>query len=321
MLKVMVILFIDDQLLAKEREKLIQLFLPECSVVVVTGVDEVKQHLTDADIIVSTAMFPIGRSHMEKAERLRFIQILGVGTDHVDLDAARELGITVANVDGANAVSVAEHVLMSALALLRDLANTHESMKQGEWPFSVWAGRAQELAGKTVGIMGMGRIGKAVAERFSAFDVSLLYYARSELRLSDMSKGRQADFSTLLAQSDILTVHLPLTPETHELLNRERLFKMKRGAFVINTSRAGLVEETALIEALSSHLGGAALDVFHQEPLPADNKLRKLPNVLLTPHGAGVTIEAQNRIAQGAVFNIRRFIAGERLADVKITGK
>ncbi|MCL4462449.1 MAG: 2-hydroxyacid dehydrogenase [Firmicutes bacterium] len=322
MFKVLVTLFIEDRAMLEQREKLLQKVLPESIVVVVANEAELQRNLHDVDIIVSTTMFPLGRAHMERALRLRLIQIAGVGTDHVDLEAASQQGIIVANVEGANAVSVAEHVIMSALALLRNLTNTYESMKNGGWPFSAWAGSSCELAGKTVGIIGMGCIGQEVAKRFLPFDVSLLYYARRQLQLTEISlSGRQVDLDALLTRSDIVTLHLPLAPETDNILGREQLYRMKKGSFLINTSRAGLVNEDALLDALGDHLGGAALDVFHQEPLPAESPVRKLTNVLLTPHGAGVTIEAQNRIGKGAMLNVRRFIAGEQLADLKVAGR
>ncbi|MDT7961066.1 MAG: NAD(P)-dependent oxidoreductase, partial [Armatimonadota bacterium] len=128
------------------------------------------------------------------------------------------------------------------------------------------------------------------------------------------------ELDALLPECDIVTLHLPLTPETRGLFGRERLFAMKRGAFLINTARAELVDEAALVEALQGHLGGAAIDVFAQEPPPPDHPLLRLPNVVLTPHGAGVTQEAQQRIAQGVIQNVLRFMEGRPLADVVVQG-
>ncbi len=293
-------------------------------VAVVTGAAELEPHLADAEVLISTTFTPLTGEMLRKAGKLRFIQVAGVGADHLDLEAARELGIGVAVVTGANTVSVAEHVVMAILALHRGLVEAHQGMREGGWPLPTWMVRARDLAGRTVGILGMGRIGRAVAERLLPFQVSLLYHDARPLppEEEDLLGVTGVSLEELLAASDVLTLHLPLTSETRGILNRERLFAMKKGAFLVNTARAELVDEAALIEALESgHLAGAALDVFSPEPPPPDHPLRRLPNVLLTPHGAGVTVEAQERIAQGVVQNVLRFLEGHPLADVVVEGR
>ncbi len=287
-----------------------------------TNADELDPHLPDAEVLISTAFTPLTRAMLQRASRLRFIQVAGVGTDHVDIEAARELGITVAAVTGANTVSVAEHVVMVALALMRGLIPAHNQMARGEWALPYWIAHARDLQGKTVGIVGMGRIGREVAARLLPFGVTLFYYDAQPLTpdQEDALGATLLDLDSLLAESDIVSLHLPLTPETRGILHRERLFRMKRGAFLINTARAELVDEPALVEALQTHLGGAAIDVFSPEPPPPDHPLLKLPNVILTPHGAGVTQEAQGRIAQGVIQNVLRFIEGRPLADVVVQG-
>lgn len=305
-----------------EQKALMQAVLKEHEVIVATSQDELMAALPQAEILISTTFFPLSRTALEKAPHLRFIQVAGVGADHVDLDAARDLGISVAVVTGANTVSVAEHVVMVILAMLRGLIPAHENMRSGGWPLPLWMTQAHDLAGHTVGILGMGRIGRAVAERLVPFEVSLLYYDIVRLPESeeDLLGVTYADLDTLLETSDILTLHLPLTPETRHILNRERLFKMKKGAYLVNTARAELVDETALVEALQGHLAGAAIDVFSPEPPPADHPLRSLPNVILTPHGAGVTVEAQQRIAQGVIQNVLRYLQGHPVADLVVEG-
>jgi len=183
--------------------------------------------------------------------------------------------------------------------------------------------RARELAGKTVGIVGMGRIGREVAARLLPFQVSLLYYDVRRLPADEEEAlgVSYAELETLLRESDLVTLHLPLTPETRGLLGRRELMLMKRGAFLINTARAKVVDEEALVEALQGHLGGAAIDVFSPEPPPPDHPLLKLPNVLLTPHGAGVTVEATQRIAQGVIANLLQFLNGQPLRDVVVEGR
>ncbi|MDW8106163.1 MAG: 2-hydroxyacid dehydrogenase [Armatimonadota bacterium] len=287
-----------------------------------TNADELMPHLPDVEVLISTAFTPVSREMLEQAPRLRFIQVAGVGVDHVDIEAARALGITVAAVTGANTVSVAEHVVMVALALLKGLIPAHNMLAQGQWSLPYWMMHARDLQEKTVGIVGMGRIGREVAARLLPFGVTTLYYdiyplpADQEARLG----ATYIELDALLPECDLITLHMPLTPETRGMFNRERLFAMKQGAFLINTARAELVDEQALIEALQGHLGGAAIDVFSPEPPPPDHPLLRLPNVVLTPHGAGVTQEAQMRIAQGVIQNVLRFMEGKPLADVIVQG-
>ena len=168
----------------------------------------------------------------------------------------------------------------------------------------------------------MGRIGREVAARMLPFGVTTFYYDIQPLppEQEEALGATYLKLDALLPECDIITLHMPLTPETRGLFGRERLLAMKQGAFLINTARAELVDEAALVEALQGHLGGAAIDVFAQEPPPPDHPLLRLPNVILTPHGAGVTQEAQQRIAQGVIQNVLRFLEGRPLADVVVQG-
>ncbi|WP_324668093.1 2-hydroxyacid dehydrogenase [Geochorda subterranea] len=320
-MKLVAILPASERLVAQTA--MLQAVLSGHETVVVTSVAELEPHLPSVEVLVSTPFTPITEAMLAAAPKLRFLQVAGVGVDHVDLDAARRLGITVANVAGANAVSVAEHVVMAILALMRGLVAAHEAMRTGEWPLARWMATARDLAGRTVGIVGMGRIGREVAARLLPFGVALLYHDVRRVPAADEDAlgVTHASLDDLLASSDVVTLHLPLTPETRNLLDRERLGRMKPGALLVNTARAELVDEAALVEALGSgRLGGAAIDVFAPEPPPPDHPLRRLPNVLLTPHGAGVTAEAQERIAQGALTNVLRFLDGHSLADVVVEG-
>jgi formate dehydrogenase len=295
----------------------------EHDLVVATTREEAERAIGDADVLVSTAFHPLTADLLQRAERLRLIQVAGAGVDHVDLEAARARGVTVAAVAGANAGSVAEHVVLAALALLRGLVPSDRALHAGEWPLAEWMAGAHDLAGRTVGIVGMGRIGREVAARLLPFGVGLLYHDVRRLPPEEEAALglSYADLEALLAASDLVTLHLPLTPQTRGLLDAGRIARMKRGALLVNTARAELVDEAALAEALrDGRLAGAAVDVFHPEPPPADHPLRGLPNVLLTPHGAGVTVEAQERIAQAAVQNILRWLDGRPLADVVLEG-
>lgn len=287
-----------------------------------TNADELAPHLPDTEVLISTAFTPLTRAMLQQAARLRFIQVAGVGVDHVDIDAVRELGITVAAVTGANTVSVAEHVVMVALALMKGLIPAHTMLAQGQWSLPYWIAHAHDIQGKTIGIIGMGRIGREVATRLLSFGVTTFYYDIHPLapELEAQLGVTYLELDALVPECDIITLHMPLTPETRGLFDRERLFRMKQGAFLINTARAELVDEAALVEALQGYLGGAAIDVFSPEPPPSDHPLLKLPNVILTPHGAGVTQEAQQRIAQGVIQNVLRFLEGRPLADVVVQG-
>ncbi|MDW8106164.1 MAG: 2-hydroxyacid dehydrogenase [Armatimonadota bacterium] len=320
MMKLAVVLPKLEQI--EEYKAFVHTLFRDHSVEVATDADELMACLPEAEVLVSVVFLPITRAMLERAPRLRLIQVAGAGVDHVDLDAARELGITVASLPAVQAISVAEHVVMAMLALLRGLIHVHTALKQGQWPFSYWMGYADDLYGKTVGIIGMGNTGRAVATRLQPFGVTKLYY--DVVRLTPEQEAQfgvtYMELDELLPKCDFVTLHFALTPETRSILNRKRLFTMKRGAFLINTARAGLIEEHALIEALRGHLGGAAIDVYWEEPLPANHPLLQLPNVILTPHGAGITRGAQQRIAQALVENLQRFVEGKPLEGLIVQG-
>lgn len=285
---------------------------------VVTSPDMLTDSLPDAEVLVVTAFFPLTREAIGAAPKLRFIQVAGVGADHVDLEAARERNIPVAVVTGDNTSSVAEHVVMSILALLRPVTAAHNALAAGQWSLPAWMARAEDLAGKTVGILGMGRIGQEVAARLLPFGVTLMYADEKPLpeEEEELLGVTRASLDDLFASSDILTIHVPLNAATRGLVDANRLALMPPGARLVNTSRAEVIDRDALVAALKGRLAGAAIDVFHPEPPTADDPLLSLPNVLLTPHGAGVTQQAQERIAQGVVANLLRWLDGHPVADL-----
>jgi len=319
-MKIVAVLPPSDQIPA--QEKLLQGMLKDHEIRIVTSGDALAPLVPEAEILVSTAFVPITGEMIRNAPRLRFLQVAGVGVDHVDMEAARAAGITVANVAAANAVSVAEHVVMVALAMTRDLCNAHAAMRAGQWSLPQWMSRARELAGLTVGIVGMGRIGREVARRLLPFGVTIVYYDVQPLdqTTEDELGVTLLPLDDLLAAADIVTVHVPLNENTYHLFDATRFARMKPGSYFINAARAEIVDENALVDALKTRLGGAAIDVFSPEPPPPDHPLFSLPNVLLTPHGAGVTVNAQQRIAQGAIQNVLRYLDGRPLADVVIAG-
>lgn len=301
-----------------EQAGLIRQLFPQHLIQVATNSPEQAKALESTDVLVSTAFVPVTRDDIFSAPRLRFIQVAGAGVDHIDLKAAQDKGILVAAVAGANAESVAEHVIMSALALLRPLVSSHLSLTQGNWDLPSWMAHAEDLSGKTFGIYGMGRIGQEVAKRLLPFRVTLLYHDQRPLtaeqeRLWGLSLVPK---NTLLKASDVLSLHLPLTPDLYHTLGAEEFAQMKEGSILINTARAELVDADALVHALKTKLRGALLDVLDPEPPKVGDPLLSLPNVLLTPHGAGVTIQAQDRIAQGALQNVIRYLDNRPVDDV-----
>jgi D-3-phosphoglycerate dehydrogenase len=232
---------------------------------------------------------------IDRAKELKIIVRAGVGLDNIDVDYAESKNIKVFNTPEAVTNAVAELTVCFILALLRDLIKANESLKRGEWIKNKLIGN--ELRNKTVGILGFGRIGFEVAKKLRAFDCKILAYSRKDK--SELAKSIGAiftkDLDYLLKESDILTVHLSLNEETYKFLNRERLSKMKRGAFLINTSRGAIVDEEALLEMLENgHLAGAALDVFEYEPPKSEveKKLLRLDKIIATPHIGAQTKEA-----------------------------
>lgn len=279
---------------------------------IATTREQQAQGLPEADILLSTAFVPVSRSDIAAAKRLKFIQVLGVGVDHVDVDAVRDGHLLLADVTGANSVSVAEHVMLSMFALYRPLVDCHNQIAAGSWPLARWMGEAEDLEGKTVGVIGMGRIGRELAKRLLPFGVGIVYYDLRRLAEpeEDQLGITYLEKDELLAVSDVVTLHLPYTAATHHFLARRELLAMKPGSVLVNAARAQLVCTEDLVEALQGHLRGAAIDVFASEPPAPDSPLLSLPNVLLTPHGGGTTLQAQNRIAQQAIQNVLRYLDG-----------
>jgi len=251
--------------------------------------------LADYDALVVRSSTQVTADLMRAGKRLKVVGRAGIGVDNVDVAAATELGILVVNAPTANLVSATEHTFALLFALARKIPFADASMKEGKWDRKI---TGLELQGKTIGIIGFGRIGQKVASRARAFDMQVLAYDP----FLDAAAARRLEvdlvsLEDLLRQSDAITFHTPLTDQTRNLLNRERIALMKKGALVINVGRGGVVDEAALLEALESgHLGGAALDVFSEEP-PKDLTLVRHPKVVATPHLGAQTREAQERIS------------------------
>ncbi len=265
---------------------------------------------TSADILIVRA--PIPPEFFSAAPRLRAAIRHGAGLDMIPLDAATAAGVLVANVPAVNAATVAEHVIFVALALLRRFRLVDRDLRVGGWN----AGRAHadaghELAGRRIGIVGMGNVGRAVsAIAHRGFGMEVLAHTRNPATLPDGACTR--DLDTLFAESDIVVLCCPLTPQTTALASSARIGAMKRDALLINVSRGPVVDEPALVEALQAgRLGGAALDVFVQQPLDPKSPLWSLDNVILTPHMAGITDESMQRMGEGAAREALRVLSGE----------
>ena len=261
-------------------------------------------HLADANVVVATPFWPayITKERIEKAPNLQLLLTAGVGSDHFDLAAAAEHNVTVAEITGSNVVSVAEHVIMQMLALVRNYILAYNEVIGGGWDIGKIASRSHDLEDKTIGILGMGRIGQRVAARLKPFDVHTYYFDSRRLTTAEeqVLGARYSGFNALVSSADVLSINMPLTPATQELFNRELLYSMKKGAYLVNTARGRIVETDALVEVMEAgHLAGYAGDVWYPQPAPAEHPWRKMPNHAMTPHVSGTTLEAQKRYADG----------------------
>jgi formate dehydrogenase len=279
-----------------------------------------ERHLPTTDVLITTPFWPayVTRERIERSPRLKLVLTAGVGSDHIDLAAAAEHEVTVAEITGSNVVSVSEHVVMMILALVRNYMPAYEQVLGGRWDIAELAARAHDLEGKTVGVFGAGRIGQRVLTRLKPFDVNLLY---NDFRALDTAREKAlgAEFCTLdelLERCDVISINAPLTPQTDRLFDRERLARMKPGAFLVNTARGRIVDTDAVVEALESgHLAGYAGDVWYPQPAPANHPWRHMPYHAMTPHYSGTTLEAQRRYAEGTRDCLRLFFAGRQLPE------
>ncbi|MXU64321.1 NAD(P)-dependent oxidoreductase [Oceanomicrobium pacificus] len=256
---------------------------------------------------------PIAPEIIARETGLRALVRHGAGLDMIPVDAATEAGIVVANVPGANAVTVAEHAIWSALALLRRYPQVHAGLRRDGWEAARRHSDAgRELAGRTIGIVGMGNIGRELARiAGQGFGMQVLSHTRSPDKVPDGVTA--CSLPDLLAASDVLVLACPLNDATRGLIGAAELAAMRPGSVLVNVSRGPVVVEEALLSALDSgHLAGAALDVFDRQPLPPDHPLLDRDTVILTPHMAGITEESMLRMGQGVVAEIRRLEAGER---------
>lgn len=256
----------------------------------------------------------ITAADLDAAPRLRLIQLQGVGYDRIDLDACRARGIPVSLTPEGTSVGVAEHTLLLILALYKQLLTAANGARQGRWLQWELRPSSHELSGKTLGLVGFGRIGREVAHRARAFGANLIYFDPFTGSVDTPVATRIDALETLLRQADIVSLHLPLTPATRHLICASTLSQMKPGAVLINTSRGALVDEAALAVALDrQHLSGAGLDVLSQEPPAKDHPLLQRADVLITPHISAGSQEALTAKMHHAFANMQRHTRGETL--------
>ena len=264
------------------------------------------------DALIVRGRTKVTNAVFEAGKKLKVVGRAGVGVDNIDLEAAKAHHVTVVNSPLATTVAVAELTLSLMLSLVREIPRADASMKSGKWLKKEFEGR--ELYGKTLGVLGFGRIGSAVAARAKAFEMKILAYdpvvPAEDIRARG---GEPVSLDDLLKQSDMITMHMPLTSESRHLLNREAFSKMKDGVYIVCAARGGVIDEDALLEALNSgKVAGAALDVFATEP-PGETELVAHPHVIDTPHVGAQTVEAQTRAAHDIAEEVLNALAGKPL--------
>ncbi|MET9482287.1 MULTISPECIES: NAD-dependent formate dehydrogenase [Streptomyces] len=279
------------------------------------------QELVDADIVISQPFWPayLTAERIAKAKNLKLAITAGIGSDHVDLDAAIAKGVTVAEVTYCNSISVAEHVVMMTLGLVRNYLPSNKIVLDGGWNIADAVARSYDLEGMQVGTVAAGRIGLAVLRRLAPFDVGLHYTDRHRLPEAveqELNLTWHESAEAMVPHCDVVTINAPLHPETEGLFGDELLSKMKRGTYLINTARAKITDRDAIVRALESgQLAGYAGDVWYPQPAPADHPWRTMPNHGMTPHISGSSLSAQARYAAGTREILENFFAGTPQRD------
>ncbi|SPO05183.1 probable Probable formate dehydrogenase [Cephalotrichum gorgonifer] len=289
------------------------------------GEDSVfDKELVDAEVIITTPFHPgyLNAERLAKAKNLKIAITAGIGSDHVDLNAANKTngGITVAEVTGSNVVSVAEHVVMTILVLVRNFVPAHDQIRNGDWDVAAVAKNEYDLEGKVVGTVGVGRIGERVLRRLKPFDCKeLLYFDYQSLSPeaeAEIGCRRVTDLAEMVAQCDVVTINCPLHESTLGLFNKELISKMKPGSWLVNTARGAIVVKEDVAEAVKSgHLRGYGGDVWYPQPAPKDHPLRYAEHPFgggnaMVPHMSGTSIDAQKRYAAGTKAILDSYLSG-----------
>jgi len=278
---------------------------------------EFERELPDADIVISQPFWPayLTKERIAKAPKLKLALTAGIGSDHVDLDMAKERGITVAEVTYSNSISVAEHAVMQILALVRNFVPSHRWAAEGGWNIADCVERAYDLEGMDVGVIAAGRIGQAVLRRLAPFDVNLHYTDTRRLSPEveqQLNVTFHPDVESLVRSVDVVSIHSPLYEGTRAMFDEKLLASMRRGSYIVNTARAEETVPEAIAAALKSgQLAGYAGDVWYPQPPPPDHPWRTMPNNAMTPHVSGTTLSAQARYAAGTREILEAFFAGK----------
>ena len=282
---------------------------------------QADKELVDADVVISQPFFPfyLTRERMESAPNLKMAITAGIGSDHVDLQAAMDHKVDVVEVTYCNSRSVAEHVVMMILSMVRDYHNQHRIVNEGGWNIADAVKRSYDVEGMNVGTVAAGRIGLDVLRKMKPFDVHMHYFDRHRLPESveqELNLTHHESVESLVSVCDVVTINCPLHPETEHLFNDELIGKMKRGTYIVNTARGKICDRDAIARALQSgQLSGYAGDVWFPQPAPNDHVWRTMPNHGMTPHTSGTSLSAQARYAAGVREILECFFDGSPIRD------
>ena len=280
-----------------------------------TSASDAAKVMSNADVLFVMGS-GVSADLIEQAPKLKFIQKLGAGVDNIDAKACQARGIVLAKLQGGNAVPVAEHTLLMTLATLRRLPQLDRETRDGQWVRERARTVSRQLSNKTVGIVGFGAIGKAYAQILLGFQVRVLYHdvVTAPVDVCQRLNATAVNLETLLSESDIVSLHVPLTDLTRHMIGAKELARMKHESVLINCARGGVVDEAALYNSLASGaIHGAGIDVFQEEPTHADNPLFKLSNCVVTPHTAGGTVDNFENVVRKAIDNVYRLDRGEEI--------
>ena len=280
-----------------------------------------ERELADADVVISQPFWPayLDARRIAKAPKLKLALTAGIGSDHVDLKAAMDHGITVAEETYSNSISVAEHAVMQILTLVRNFVPSHRWAAEGGWNIADCVSHAYDVEGMDVGVVAAGRIGQAVLRRMAPFDVHLHYTDTRRLPAEvekELNVSYHPDVAALARAVDVVSIHAPLVPKTYHLFDQELLSSMRRGSYIVNTARAEICVRDAVVAALASgQLAGYAGDVWYPQPPPSDHPWRTMPFNAMTPHVSGSTLSAQARYAAGTREILEDFFAGRPIRE------
>jgi formate dehydrogenase len=280
-----------------------------------------EKELADADVVISQPFWPayMTKERFDKAKNLKLVVTAGIGSDHTDLQAAMVKNVTVAEVTFCNSISVAEHVVMQILSLVRNYIPSYQWVVKGGWNIADCVERSYDLEGMHVGTVASGRIGLAVLKRLAPFDVKLHYYDKHRLPKeveAELNLAYHPDVEDMVKVCDVVTINCPLHPETEHLFDDKMIGKMKRGSYLVNTARGKICDRDAVVRALASgQLAGYAGDVWFPQPAPRDHRWRTMPHHGMTPHISGTSLSAQTRYAAGTREILECFFAGKPIRD------